>query len=76
MVVTALWVITRNAVNKNGKNNLIDPGFFSRSITQTMPAPTPSSAPASPQTFQFNSSTDLKMELNKVNPQVIDSDFN
>lgn len=28
-----------------------------------------------PKTFQFDSATDLKMELNKVNPQVLDSDF-
>lgn len=34
--------------------------------------PTPGSRP---KTFQFDASTDLKKELDSINPQVLDSDF-
>ncbi len=36
---------------------------------------TPAPTPNSPKTFNFDSTTDLKVELEKVNPQVLDSDF-
>lgn len=44
------------------------------------PTPPPSESPSpsplqAPKTFKFDSSTDLKQELEKVNPQVLDSDF-
>lgn len=40
------------------------------------PAPSPTEAPPNePKTFQFDRSTDLKAELGKINPQVLDSDF-
>ncbi len=32
--------------------------------------------PNPPKTFKFDASTDLKKELDSVNPQVLDSDFN
>ena len=35
----------------------------------------PSETPNAPKTFKYDSSTDLKMELEKVNPQVLDADF-
>lgn len=38
------------------------------------PIPTPIPSPT-PKTFNFDSSTDLKGELETVNPQVLDSDF-
>lgn len=31
--------------------------------------------PNSPKTFKFDSSTDLKAELGKVDPKILDSDF-
>jgi len=37
-----------------------------------MPSPSPS---PKPKTFQFNSSTNLKSELDSVNPEILDSDF-
>lgn len=37
--------------------------------------PTPIPTPNAPKTFEFDSSTDLEVELEKVNPQVLDSDF-
>ena len=36
------------------------------------PTPVP---PNAPKTFKFDSSTDLKVELEKINPQILDSDF-
>lgn len=50
---------------------------FVQQITsqQPSPSPVPIPTPSTPKTFQFDSSTDLKMELQKVNPQVLDSDF-
>ncbi len=60
-----------------GKNNkLIAPGFTGQTKTSVTIAPTPTlSPPVAPQTFKFDRSTDLKQELEKVNPQVLDSDF-
>ena len=40
--------------------------------SSVLSAPVPS---ASPKTFEFDSSTDLKAELENINPQVLDSDF-
>jgi len=42
---------------------------------QPTPTPVPATTPNAPKTFQFDSSTDLKAELEKVNPQILDSDF-
>ncbi len=51
----------------NKSENLVNP--------QT-PAPSETPAPPSaPKTFKFDNSTDLKVELEKVNPQILDSDF-
>lgn len=47
-------------------NTLVNPGT---------PSSTPVSTPNAPKTFHFDSFTDLKAELEKVNPQVLDSDF-
>lgn len=41
---------------------------------KTVPSPVPSPSPRI-KTFNFNASTDLKQELDSVNPQVLDSDF-
>ncbi|OGE25001.1 hypothetical protein A3C26_01175 [Candidatus Daviesbacteria bacterium RIFCSPHIGHO2_02_FULL_39_12] len=38
-------------------------------------SPTPLATPAAPKTFQFDRNTDLRLELENVNPQVLDSDF-
>lgn len=44
-------------------------------VSPGTPSPTPLSIPNAPKTFQFDSSTDLKTELEKVDPEVLDSDF-
>lgn len=54
--------------------------IISRQETRVSPvssSPSPSLTPSpTPKTFQFDASTDLNQELDKVNPQVLDSDFN
>lgn len=64
IIVGILWFGLRGRVQKN----LVNP-----QILQTeSPSPSPSQTP---KTFKFDSSTNLKMELEKVNPEVLDSDF-
>ncbi len=51
--------------------------LVSSNLAQTLftrPSPTPSPSPRL-KTFKFDSGTDLKKELDSVNPQVLDSDF-
>ena len=55
------------------KGNLINPMGRKDMFFNTKP--TPVASPNAPKTFNFDSSTDLKQELEKVNPQVLDSDF-
>ena len=40
------------------------------SVSSPVPSPSPKL-----KTFQFDASTDLKLELDSVNPEVMDSDF-
>lgn len=50
--------------------------FIFRSNTPSSPNPIPTPTPGPrPKTFIFDSSTDLKKELESINPQVLDSDF-
>ncbi len=64
----------------------VNPGSFGLVVPslsgayQQTPSPSPVYEPAQPaynppKDFKFDSSTDLKQELEKVNPQVLDSDF-
>jgi hypothetical protein len=52
-------------VSKVSETKLVSPNFT---------PPMPSTSPR-PKTFQFNSKTNLEAELDTVNPQVLDSDF-
>lgn len=58
--------------NKNG-GKLVSP--VSLQAVKSSPTPMPLATPNAPKTFQFDASTDLKQELQKINPQVLDSDF-
>lgn len=64
------WLTGRNT--GNGNNGLLNPmGKNTQSVS-----PRPTFIPNSiPKTFKFENSTNLKAELEKVNPQVLDSDF-
>lgn len=53
-------------LNSGIARNLVSP--------QTAPTSTPN-PPQAPKTFKFDSSTNLKQELESINPQVLDSDF-
>lgn len=54
-----------------GRGSLINPDFKApKQQNFETPQPNPT-----PKTFRFDSSTDLKMELDSINPQVLDSDF-
>lgn len=52
-------------VFKKQSDNLINPNF-----TTPIPSPTPYI-----EQYQFDEKTDLKMELDSINPEVSDSDF-
>lgn len=71
IILSVIWLL---AGKKEG--GLVGPGFLQQ-ITHSQPTSTstPAATPNAPRTFHFDSSTDLKMELDKVNPQVLDSDF-
>ncbi len=60
-------------IAEGDSRNLISPNLNvtkKQIIQQVTPAP-----PVAPKTIQFDSSTDLKQELDGVNPTVLDSDF-
>ncbi|MDP3974182.1 MAG: hypothetical protein Q8P92_05125 [Candidatus Daviesbacteria bacterium] len=60
---------------RNQAKQLVSPESSSNNQSEINSNPTPIPTPNAPKTFQFDSSTDLKQELEKVNPQVLDSDF-
>ena len=59
------------------KANLVSPGFNPLGVSGQKTDPTPSSSPniKAPKEFKFDATTDLKTELEKVNPEVLDNDF-
>ncbi len=57
-------------------SSLISPSLSAKNSQADAVTPTPTAVPpVEPQTYQYDRSTDLKAEFNKVNPQVLDSDF-
>lgn len=71
LIILILGVIAFILWPKNVRSNLISPNFGV--VAEISPSPSPS---PSIDTFQFNSQTDLKAELDQVNPKVSDQDFN
>lgn len=74
--ITIAIVILMALISGRENDRLVAPGILQnltkpKLVSSSTPVPTPST----PKTFQFDSSTDLKMELEKVNPEVLDSDF-
>lgn len=76
IVLTILATIVVYFVTSKQNASLVGSTFIQQ-ITRPQPSPnsTPVSTPNAPKTFKFDSSTDLKAELEKVNPQVLDADF-
>lgn len=78
LIVIVLFVIGYGLffVAEGGTKNLVSPNFNQNKIkSEQIPEATPV-PPVTPKTFKFDSSTDLKAELEKVNPKVDDADFN
>lgn len=66
IIIILIMVITLILKNKQKKETILfDPGVTSIEI---------SSSPT-PQTFKYDSSTDLEKELESINPEVLDADF-
>ncbi len=79
LVTSVLFMITRSA--GDGKEALISP-VVRKVFRQPVPALTPAPMPVSqtpsynpPKEIHYNGSTDLKQELESVNPEVLESDF-
>lgn len=79
LVIIVTLFVTAVASYVNSKNykvgNLTGSGFIRNNPNIFPTSLTTPESPQAPKSFKFNSSTDLKMELEKVNPQVLDSDF-
>ncbi len=76
ITLTILAMIVAYFVRSKENVSLVGPAFIQQiTHSQPIPTPTPVATPNAPKTFQFDSSSDLKAELEKVNPQVLDSDF-
>ena len=69
LAVVIILVIFVLPLGKQG-TSLISPSF--KKIVTESPTPIPS---PTPRQFQFDQSTDLNEELDSINPQVLDSDF-
>ncbi len=73
-------MLTRGNNGLSGKDILINPVLQMspelRKLAGRKPAPTetPSNIVA-PKTFKFDSSTDLKKELESINPEILENDF-
>lgn len=61
-------------INWRGDVNLMSTNFSGISKKNIIASPTPTPAPT-PKQFKFDSSTDLEKELESINPQVSESDF-
>ena len=72
IILSTIFLVLQYGNNKNA--GLVGSGFISSRKSSPSPSPT-LAQPDVPKTFQFDSSTDLGAELKKVNPQVLDSDF-
>ncbi len=80
LAVIAFFAISKYAAG--GKGLLVTPGLRSEAgkaagQSAVTPAPTPQTPSYNPpQEIKYDSATDLKKELESINPQVQDSDFN
>ncbi len=69
------WKFIHPGAGINSAQGLIRPILSYKAINPTA-SPMATAAPSDvPKTYTFGKSTDLKQELQKVDPQVLDSDF-
>ena len=71
LFLTALFTIVKYAIN--GNRTMVNPGASQAVNEQTSESSIPSYNP--PREIKYDSSTDLKQELETVDPKVLDSDF-
>lgn len=74
-LVVFIWIASQDTRSKGG--SLISPGLgkvVGNMMSQSTPEP-PVSAYNAPKEIKYGSATDLQKELDSVNPQVLDSDF-
>jgi len=75
VVILIIIIVGIYLVLNNKKGSLVGSGF-GKTLSQSTPVPSPTIAPPNaPKTYSFDSQTDLNAELEKINPQVLDSDF-
>ncbi len=58
---------------RQGVGKLVSPNL-SQTSKQTIEE-VPNATPNAPKSYNFDSSSDLKKELDSINPQILDSDF-
>lgn len=69
LLVVLVGLVIYFLINKNNSDTLVSPGGLLYKVT-----PTPPSTPT-PIEYHFDSSTNLKQELNSINPKVETTDF-
>lgn len=72
ITIVVIMVVIFMQVPSGLRSKLISPAVMGEKIEEQV---VETSEPVAPKTFKFNSSTDLKKELESINPQVLDSDF-
>lgn len=70
--IAITWTIVQYMASRSGL--LVSPGVGTGAAGQSTPSPTISSYNP-PKEIKYDSSTDLKQELESIDPQVSDSDF-
>lgn len=73
-VILVTLFLSIGSFGGNGTLKLVSPGFIG--FTKQPASPTPSPNMKAPKSFQFDANSDLNAELEKVDPLVLDSDFN
>lgn len=75
ILITIVIGIGLALISAKGNQSLV--GFGLLNFNKPVPVSTqpPIPAPNAPKTFNFDSATDLEAELEKINPEVLDSDF-
>lgn len=68
--VTAVLICILVFSHFQWQGSLVNPWFGK--VSKSVPTPLPSSTPKQ---YKFDASTDLKKELEEINPQVLDGDF-
>lgn len=69
ILLVSVFLIAKYRGGGGGSGSMVGP-----ELNQVTESPQPTPTPT-PREFKFDSSTDLKQELDFINPQVLDSDF-